>query len=70
MGPEVAGLMYHEVTDDPTTSGFQRPGALPYTLTRAECEARMMQVHAFAPCADADRPLSRARQDQEDERVA
>ena len=35
MGPEVAGLMYHEVTDDPTTSGFQRPGALPYTLTPA-----------------------------------
>jgi peptidoglycan/xylan/chitin deacetylase (PgdA/CDA1 family) len=33
--PEVAGLMYHEVTDDPKTSGFQRPGALPYTLTRA-----------------------------------
>jgi peptidoglycan/xylan/chitin deacetylase (PgdA/CDA1 family) len=35
IGPEIAGLMYHEVTDDPTTSGFQRPGALPYTLTRA-----------------------------------
>ena len=34
-GPEIAGLMYHEVTDDPRTSGFQRPGALPYTLTRA-----------------------------------
>jgi peptidoglycan/xylan/chitin deacetylase (PgdA/CDA1 family) len=33
--PEVAGLMYHEVTDDPKTSGFQRPGALPYTLTKA-----------------------------------
>lgn len=32
---EVAGLMYHEVTDDPTTSGFQRPGALPYTFSRA-----------------------------------
>lgn len=32
--PEVAGLMYHEVTDDPKTSGFQRPGALPYTLTK------------------------------------
>jgi peptidoglycan/xylan/chitin deacetylase (PgdA/CDA1 family) len=31
--PEVAGLMYHEVTDDPSTSGFQRPAALPYTLT-------------------------------------
>jgi peptidoglycan/xylan/chitin deacetylase (PgdA/CDA1 family) len=27
--------MYHEVTDDPKTSGFQRPGALPYTLSRA-----------------------------------
>jgi peptidoglycan/xylan/chitin deacetylase (PgdA/CDA1 family) len=35
MASEIAGLMYHEVTDDPTTSGFQRPGALPYTLTRA-----------------------------------
>lgn len=34
-GPEIAGLMYHEVTDDPTSSGFQRPGALPYTLSRA-----------------------------------
>ena len=33
--PEVAGLMYHEVSDDPTTSGFQRPGALPYTMTTA-----------------------------------
>lgn len=32
--PEVAGLMYHEVTDDPKTSGFQRPAALPYTLTK------------------------------------
>src|ERR1041384_4652140 len=30
---EVAGLMYHEVTDDPRTSGFQRPGALPYTFS-------------------------------------
>src|SRR5438105_301789 len=34
-GPEIAGLMYHEVTDDPRTSGFQRPGALPYTLSRS-----------------------------------
>jgi peptidoglycan/xylan/chitin deacetylase (PgdA/CDA1 family) len=32
--PEIAGLMYHEVTDDPRSSGFQRPGALPYTLSR------------------------------------
>ncbi|HET9386729.1 MAG TPA: polysaccharide deacetylase family protein [Gemmatimonadales bacterium] len=34
-GPAIAGLMYHAVTDDPRSSGFQRPGALPYTLTRA-----------------------------------
>lgn len=32
--PEVAGLMYHEITDDPQTSGFQRPGARPYTFSR------------------------------------
>lgn len=29
--PQIAGLMYHEVTDDPKTSGFQRAAALPYT---------------------------------------
>ena len=34
IAPEIAGLMYHEVTDDPRSSGFQRPGATPYTLTR------------------------------------
>jgi peptidoglycan/xylan/chitin deacetylase (PgdA/CDA1 family) len=27
--------MYHEVTDNPKTSGFQRPAALPYTFSRA-----------------------------------
>src|SRR3954471_24230820 len=32
---ELACLMYHEVTDDPTSSGFQRPAARNYTLTRA-----------------------------------
>jgi peptidoglycan/xylan/chitin deacetylase (PgdA/CDA1 family) len=30
---KVASFGYHEVTDDPTSSGFQRPGALPYKLT-------------------------------------
>ena len=44
MGPEVAGLMYHEVTDDPTTSGFQRPGALPYTLTRAAFDSHLNAI--------------------------
>ena len=47
-GPEIAGLMYHEVTDDPTTSGFQRPGALPYTLTRAAFD-RHMEAIASGP---------------------
>jgi peptidoglycan/xylan/chitin deacetylase (PgdA/CDA1 family) len=46
--PEIAGLMYHEVTDDPTTSGFQRPGALPYTLTRAAF-ARHLDAIAAGP---------------------
>jgi peptidoglycan/xylan/chitin deacetylase (PgdA/CDA1 family) len=31
---KVACFAYHEVTDDPTSSGFQRPGALPYKHTR------------------------------------
>ncbi|HEV8357967.1 MAG TPA: polysaccharide deacetylase family protein [Gemmatimonadales bacterium] len=32
---EIAGFMYHEVTDRPRETGFQRPGAVPYTLSRA-----------------------------------
>jgi peptidoglycan/xylan/chitin deacetylase (PgdA/CDA1 family) len=36
--------MYHEVTDDPTTSGFQRPGALPYTLTRVAFESHLNAI--------------------------
>ncbi len=35
---EIAGFAYHDVTDCPTTSGFQRPAAGPFKLTR----------HAFA----------------------
>ena len=44
--PEIAGLMYHEVTDDPKTSGFQRPGALPYTLTPAAFELHLNAIAA------------------------
>src|SRR5207244_11821801 len=33
-GPELATFAFHEVTDDPTASGFQRPAALPYKHTR------------------------------------
>lgn len=32
--PDVAGFMYHEVTDQPGTTGFQRPAARAYQLTR------------------------------------
>lgn len=28
--PQIAALMYHEVTDAPATTGFQRPGAVAY----------------------------------------
>ena len=31
--PQVAAFTYHEVTDDPSSSGFQRLGAVPYKLT-------------------------------------
>jgi peptidoglycan/xylan/chitin deacetylase (PgdA/CDA1 family) len=33
--PDVAGLMYHEVTDAPDSSGLLRPGARAYKLTRS-----------------------------------
>jgi peptidoglycan/xylan/chitin deacetylase (PgdA/CDA1 family) len=45
MHPEIAGLMYHEVTDDPKTSGFQRAAALPYTLS---CAAFKRHLEAIA----------------------
>jgi peptidoglycan/xylan/chitin deacetylase (PgdA/CDA1 family) len=38
----VATFMFHEVTDDPTSSGFQRPGATAYKHSR----------QAFAHCLD------------------
>lgn len=31
---DIAAFMYHEVANDPTRTGFQRPGAREYTLTR------------------------------------
>ena len=35
----VAAFGYHEVTDHPASSGFQRPGALPYTFPVALFDA-------------------------------
>ena len=31
--PRIAGFMFHEVTDDPSSTGFQRPSARRYTIT-------------------------------------
>ena len=39
-----AALMYHEVTDDPSSSGFQRPAARPYTLSRSAFAAHLDAV--------------------------
>jgi hypothetical protein len=34
LSQEVAAFCFHEVTEDPRSTGFQRPGAVPFTLTR------------------------------------
>lgn len=41
---QVATFAYHEVTDDSTTSGFQRPGARPYTLTRLAFATHLNEI--------------------------
>jgi peptidoglycan/xylan/chitin deacetylase (PgdA/CDA1 family) len=41
--PRIASLMYHEVTDAPATSGFQRPGALSYKHTTAAFTEHLTQ---------------------------
>ena len=59
--PSVASLMYHEVTDDPTTSGFQRSGALAYKHTVAAFEAHLAQIAAATghPVLVSDLDLTR-----------
>lgn len=42
----IAAFGYHEVTDGPMTTGFQRPGAVPYTLSRAAFEAHLTAIAA------------------------
>jgi len=48
---EVASFAYHDVTDDPAASGFQRRGARPYKLT-----PRMFAAHLAAFAAAPYRP--------------
>ncbi len=49
-GPAVAAFCYHDVTDDPSTAGFQRPGAMPYKHGRAAF-ARDLDAIAAGPYA-------------------
>lgn len=49
MNARVAALMYHDVTDEPTTSGFQRPGAWAYKLSRQRFDEHLTQLAAAAP---------------------
>jgi peptidoglycan/xylan/chitin deacetylase (PgdA/CDA1 family) len=41
---KLASLLYHEVTDDPTQSGFQKPAALPYKHTQHEFARHLEQI--------------------------
>lgn len=46
MPPLVATLMYHEVADDPSRSGFQRPAALRYGHSRAAFARHLDHIRA------------------------
>ncbi|HKE92581.1 MAG TPA: polysaccharide deacetylase family protein [Gemmatimonadales bacterium] len=46
--PEIASLMYHEVTDDAATTGFQRPGALAYKHSTAAFTEHLRRIDAAA----------------------
>ena len=55
---ELATLMYHEVTDDQSTTGFQRPAARHYGFTRHAFSDHLARVAASAmtpgPVTDLD----------------
>ena len=52
MSQQVAGFCFHEVTDDPRSSGFQRPGAVPFTLTRRAFTSHLEAIAGspWLPC--------------------
>jgi peptidoglycan/xylan/chitin deacetylase (PgdA/CDA1 family) len=52
----VAGFAYHDVTDEPGTSGLQRPGAMPYKLGR---QAFARHLDAIASSAVAPELVTR-----------
>lgn len=46
--PEIASLMYHEVTDDAQSTGFQRPGALAYKHSTAAFTEHLRRIASAA----------------------
>ena len=60
-GPLLAAFGYHEVTDDPRDSGFQRPGALPYKHTTRAFADHLARIAAggLPPALVTDLDLSR-----------
>jgi peptidoglycan/xylan/chitin deacetylase (PgdA/CDA1 family) len=47
--PEIATILYHEVTDDPASTGFQRASALPYKHRTAEFAAHLHLISRWGP---------------------
>ncbi len=47
--PELATFTYHDVTDDPSDSGFQRPAAMRYKLSRAAFARHLDAIGAGGP---------------------
>lgn len=43
---DIASMMYHEVANDPTKTGFQRPGAREYTLSRRAFSSHLDEIAA------------------------
>lgn len=48
MNGEIATLMYHDVTDDPVSSGFYRPGATPFRLSPGAFTAHLTAIATAA----------------------
>jgi peptidoglycan/xylan/chitin deacetylase (PgdA/CDA1 family) len=44
--PTIASFGYHEITDQPCGTGFQRPGARPYTLTPRAFDDHLTEMGA------------------------
>jgi len=59
--PEVAGFAYHDVTDEPGSSGFQRPGAVPYKLGRLAFARHLDGIAASAVAPELVTQIDLAR---------